>query len=396
MWCKKDIIFISLIGLFLYIINILTFVLSLWTNKAIYICYFISVFLFFILYIPFILSFLYICIWCLKNLIVLHYYYKKFLYFGFLLFFIDLIVLSVNISNYRKYLKHCPFTINELDYTLHVKRRCELYNINNNSRLAYQYICSYDPSKDFANNFSEKYKKNDSMVCVPFKTIVPNNDIIYLFSQIYNDSNKYYCSRTNIPTNNFRYINPKYCNNNSKYAVTIIFYTFNLIQILLFLVVLASDRLTAIIFGGIKDNVIEYENYRIRRIHRNIERRINREFQNRTVNIYRFLGNLLNFILRNENEENNENNNNSRISTDISNNGENNSNNINDIPKTRNIIIENQKEISIETNIKDLAANQDNKLSQSIQLEQINIIINSENKKINDCEINNDNKKNNI
>ena len=202
--------------------------------------------------------------------------------------------------------------------------------------------------------------------------------------------------RTNIPTNNFRYINPKYCNNNSKYAVTIIFYTFNLIQILLFLVVLASDRLTAIIFGGIKDNVIEYENYRIRRIHRNIERRINREFQNRTVNIYRFLGNLLNFILRNENEENNENNNNSRISTDISNNGENNSNNINDIQKTRNIIIENQKEISIETNIKDLAANQDNKLSQSIQLEQINIIINSENKKINDCEINNDNKKNNI
>ena len=54
------------------------------------------------------------------------------------------------------YLQECPFLFKSeliphkiLDYE---KRRCELYNIYNNSRYKYQYICSYDVAKDFEAN----------------------------------------------------------------------------------------------------------------------------------------------------------------------------------------------------------------------------------------------------
>ena len=48
----------------------------------------------------------------------------------------------------RTFWINCLFTITG-DYNLHNKRRCELYNINYNSRYLNQYICSYDPYEDF-------------------------------------------------------------------------------------------------------------------------------------------------------------------------------------------------------------------------------------------------------
>ena len=58
-------------------------------------------------------------------------------------------MLSVNLGKFLKYWKYCPYLITDLDYNLHFERRCELYNINNNCRYLYQYICLYDSSQDF-------------------------------------------------------------------------------------------------------------------------------------------------------------------------------------------------------------------------------------------------------
>ena len=48
---------------------------------------------------------------------------------------------------YILYKIYCPFTLTNMDYKLHLKRRCELYNINRESKLPYQYICSYNAEK---------------------------------------------------------------------------------------------------------------------------------------------------------------------------------------------------------------------------------------------------------
>ena len=88
----------------------------------------------------------------------------------------------------------------------------------------------------------------------------------------------------------------------------------------------------------------------------------------------------------------------SRCSTNIEENNENNNNN-NDVQKTRNIIIENKKEYSIDVDIKNYSVNKDGRLShsKSINLEQIkfDFIINSEENKINN-NIENEENKNNI
>ena len=57
--------------------------------------------------------------------------------------------MMINIIKFDKYWEICPFTLSGLDYNKHCSRRCELYNINNNSRYSYQNIYSYNPSKDF-------------------------------------------------------------------------------------------------------------------------------------------------------------------------------------------------------------------------------------------------------
>ena len=57
----------------------------------------------------------------------------------------------VNLKKFSIYWINCHFTINEPYINLHHKRICDLYNINNNSRYKYQYICSYNSFEDFGN-----------------------------------------------------------------------------------------------------------------------------------------------------------------------------------------------------------------------------------------------------
>lgn len=71
-----------------------------------------------------------------------------------------------------------------LDYE---KRRCELYNIYNNSRHKHQYICSHDAAKDFESN-----KTNDGLdkvICIKKINDVKNNNIINKFIETYNSNN---------------------------------------------------------------------------------------------------------------------------------------------------------------------------------------------------------------
>ena len=142
-------------------------------------------------------------------------------------------ILETNDEKYRKYLKNCPYTISDLELNLHLERRCDLYNINNNSRYSYQYICSYNSAKEFKYKENqidnkkvpkklEKKIKSDYVICLKVESLIENNSIVNLFSQEYANSDKYYCSRTNKP-NDFIYIEHKDCNNKTKKNYIFIF-----------------------------------------------------------------------------------------------------------------------------------------------------------------------------
>ena len=117
----------------------------------------------------------------------------------FLISLFEIIILSFMIDYNSKYWKDCPFTIIE-DYNLHFKRRCQLYNINDNSRFTNQYICSYNPYKDFKYKYKSTRKHTykvpkklkqkiepDFIRCVKVNHLMSNNKIITLFNNEYKD-----------------------------------------------------------------------------------------------------------------------------------------------------------------------------------------------------------------
>ena len=82
-------------------------------------------------------------------------------------------------------------TFNESKYG---KRRCELYNINLNSRYKYQYICSYNASEDFQGD--KKKDGFDKIECVLKINNIEGNDIINKFYKVFgshdNDEEDYF------------------------------------------------------------------------------------------------------------------------------------------------------------------------------------------------------------
>jgi hypothetical protein len=129
------------------------------------------------------------------------------------------VVITINIFKYLEYLEICPYTISDLDLKLHLERRCDLYNINNNSRYSYQYICSYNSAEEFKIKQLIKKQEKDinsyNVICVKVESLIKNNSIIDLFSKEYANSDKYYCSITNKPKD-FNYAEHKDCNNTIK------------------------------------------------------------------------------------------------------------------------------------------------------------------------------------
>ncbi len=119
------------------------------------------------------------------------------LFLIFILF--EIIILSYMIDYNSEYWKNCPFTITE-NYNLHYKKRCELYNLNKNSRFSNQYICSYNPSDSFKYSYKssgkhtykviKKLKKKiepDFVRCVKVNNLILNKEIITLFDNEYNN-----------------------------------------------------------------------------------------------------------------------------------------------------------------------------------------------------------------
>ena len=206
----KFILFLIITEIIYLLSEILTLIYSVWITKAIKITFIIFFCFNIISYIFAILALVKIYETCFSYISLLVFYCN---------FFVYLVILSVNISKFFKYWKYCPYLIKGLDYNLHFERRCELYNINHNSRCLYQYICSYNSSKDFKKYNIKKEIQNENIICIPVKGIKETNVIIYLFNNEYKNINNYYCSRTNIP-DNYSFVNHKNCKK-AKYSLMI-------------------------------------------------------------------------------------------------------------------------------------------------------------------------------
>ena len=148
-------------------------------------------------------------------------------YITSLLFFFEFIMMGIVYFYVKDYWDNCPFFIYD-DLNKHYNRRCELYNINHNSRYSYQYICSFDPSGPFKYEtethflYDKKVEKKlrkkiqpDYLRCIRLNSLITDNEVITLFINEYKNSKNYYCSRTNKPKKNFS-ISDKDCKSKKK------------------------------------------------------------------------------------------------------------------------------------------------------------------------------------
>ena len=99
---------------------------------------------------------------------------------------------------YSYYKQTCPYSLNKMDYKLHFKRRCELYNIDKENIYPFQYICSSNEEKYkfieekvinivFTSNYSD-------VKCSKVEKLIDNNKVIDEFVNEYYKEDLYYCS----------------------------------------------------------------------------------------------------------------------------------------------------------------------------------------------------------
>ena len=317
----KELLIYKLLLIIQLIAYVLAFIFCIWTSKLIKIVFYLT-----FTYVSFscIYSFIYIYIsFDLKfNFIQNSKIFKcTYFLFGNLNSILNIvIILSHNLyylNNYhfRQYLKDCPFTLSSdliSNNTLYnEEHRCELYNIYTNSRYKYQYICSYNASKNFEDDKSDNGL--DKIICIPKINNILNNDIINKFSLLYhnNASKLFYCNRINYPQKN-SLIKDEYCNNKRNYPY--LFY-------ILFL-------------------IIQILSYKFNSLYKDLQDDL----------LLRITNDLVNETQRLLNREND------NCSTD---NDENNSNNISfDEENNRNIIVENNEVSNVDINIKDCIKNE--------------------------------------
>ena len=199
----------------------IAFIFTIWADKYIKILSYVSLIIF---WITVIYSLAFICIFyvskmLLANLKVINYSFKFFKQSNKMIYIV--ITVTGQITNYlnkfkfETYAQNCPFTLSSnLNNSLYFEdKRCELYNIYNNSRYKYQYICSYNPYEYYWKN--EKSKDGfQKMQCVPKTNNLSNFEIIDKFAQIYknmNISELFYCNLVEMPIKN-EFIPEKYCN----------------------------------------------------------------------------------------------------------------------------------------------------------------------------------------
>jgi len=338
-------IVIWILGIIFFMSNILTPIFTIWTHISLEVLFYISLFVLCSMYIFILLIEISIYGKYLKNL---KYKFGKHIFlFTLLFFFLTLcffIILLINILIFQKFMRNCPFYLNKLDYALNFDRRCQLYDINYNSRFSYQYICSYESSKDFIDINEKKLKQKinpDNVICNKFIQLI-DNTIINNFKEVYNKKDIFYCHRTNMPQeNDYSFAKAKDCRK-SKYNLMFSLVTIALFQYIYPMVFLRS-------FLKFRRNNFRDRNYRlgraIFRLHDDL------------ANLERFLNLIRNIVnLNNSNSSNN--------STKIS---ENPREDINfRAEKTVNIIIENKKEFIIDENIKNISSNKANQIDNCI------------------------------
>ena len=254
-----------------------------------------------------------------------------------LIFSIYLFILSVqmiindkNYSNFIRFWLNCPFIITDDKYNY--ERRCELINIDSYSIYSYQYICSYDASKEFKNKKKyildeEKYKNSlykniiDFIKCDEELQLIVDNKILS-FSQKYKDKKIFYCMRINRPEE-FSFAKDKDCKNITYISMKLFFFfiIFQSITCSLFLVC----------YIRIKCSTKKRQDLRNIIINNDGNNNINNNNNNNTNNI-------------------------ANCSTRISDNKSINENN--DIDNSKNIIIENKIEYIIFANINDISNKQ--------------------------------------
>ena len=169
--------------------------------------------------------------------------------FIFFLLFFSLIcgnfAISLNYSFYTKYKIICPFTMKDINLKSHLKRRCEFYNLNSNSRYSYQYICSYNPKDDFkklilTKDEYDEENKLELIRCILVKNLLNDNNIINEFDKEYDDIDKYYCSLIYEPKKN-NYINYKECDKN-RFNIYALALPLNFIQLVFAFIFLSACR----------------------------------------------------------------------------------------------------------------------------------------------------------
>ena len=132
-------------------------------------------------------------------------------FIGFFSLIILLLYFSFMPYYYMIYKSECPFCIKNVDYKIHAKRRCELYNINTNPNIIYQYICTFNaekmrrlPSKIFNINIQSKN-------CNKVEKLIENNEVIQAFvNEYYAEPDLYYCDLQGQPSIGVE-VNPKDC-----------------------------------------------------------------------------------------------------------------------------------------------------------------------------------------
>ena len=119
------------------------------------------------------------------------------------------LIIFLNLINYYDYIRDCPFIMDNNNYNLHLKRRCELYNIKKNDTFPYQYICTYNEEKYIPILFFESFEKRPK--CSTLKNRINNNEVIDEFiKKYYTKENLYYCDLKHKPSLSLN-INPKLC-----------------------------------------------------------------------------------------------------------------------------------------------------------------------------------------
>jgi len=122
----------------------------------------------------------------------------------------------------------CPFTLDKLDYKLHFKRRCQLYNIDKENYYPFQYICSYNPEKNqIITIFSEKdiISRYYNFKCSKVETLIKNNKAIDAFVNEYYKEDIYYCDFKKQIEYFYESIDPKICGTSTFYPEAVFILT---------------------------------------------------------------------------------------------------------------------------------------------------------------------------